>query len=158
MCGTTDAADVLVSRGARPVDPVTVFEVQAGTRTFIVSSAADLDRILDELTAATTTPTLIGLRASETVLHIGVGDPSASVALLLDAQGRPFFAESPSPDRPEPGMASFDHNGLTRQFHRRARIAPMEARHAAVDFFIRDGARPPRLRWIPEGRPTLGDL
>jgi hypothetical protein len=128
-------------------------EVGAGDRTYTVSNAADVDRVLDEVTAAITAPALIGLRASATVLHIGVGDPIASVALFRDAQGRPFFAQGANADCPELGVSSFDQDGVARQFDRHSGIAPAEARNAAIDFVTHDGAKPARLHWVAEGRP-----
>ena len=89
-------------------------EIQAGDQINIVASAADVERVHDHLTATITSPALIRLRASETVLHIGVGDPLVSVALFLDAQGRPFFADGSA-------GSQTGHPGTGRSARRRRR-------------------------------------
>ncbi len=88
-------------------------EIRTGNRSYIVSSAADVTSALDELAMVITTPTLIELRAAETVLHIGPGHPLASVALFPDAKRQAFFAESANidaavPDGGEPSRSPLD--------------------------------------------------
>lgn len=126
-------------------------EIEAGEQSFRVVSGADVVRVLDQLTATVTAPTLIRLRASETVLHIGIGDPMASVALFLDPQGRPFFAKAADADGTGPDVLSFAQDGVTRRFKSHSRLTPAAARNAAIDFVLNHGARPSRLHWIAEG-------
>lgn len=128
-------------------------EIRTGNRSYTVSSAADVTSALDELAKVITTPTLIELRAAETVLHIGAGNPLASVALFLDAKRQTFFAEGDQIDTAVPDELSFDQNGVARHFYRGAAITPTEASTAAIDFVTGDGVKPPRLHWIAEGLP-----
>ena len=127
-------------------------EIQADGRTVNASTAADVDQLLDQVTATITAPTLIRLRAAESVLHIGVGDTTGSVALYLDARGRPFFAQGTDAGRPDSDVPSFDQDGVIRQFSHRCWLTPKEARNAAIDFVTHDGVRPQQLRWTAEGQ------
>lgn len=99
-------------------------EVRTGDRSYTVSSAADITLVLDELAGTITIPTLIELRASDTVLHIGVGHALASVALFLDARQRAFFAEGGNIDADILDELSFDQTGSARRFYRGAAITP----------------------------------
>lgn len=131
-------------------------EIRAGDQTYRVDSAGDVDRVLDLLAATLAIPALVRLQSAVTVLHIGVGDPSASVALFLDAEGCPFFAQRIGTDRPEPGTVAFDQNGVTRQFHPHSCITPADARGAAIEFVTGRGARPTSLRWTADGGSGAG--
>lgn len=128
-------------------------EIQAGDRSFTVSIAADLIAVFDELAETITAPTLIAFRAPDTVLHVGVGHASASVALFLDAEQRAFFAEGGNSDAGIHADLSFDQNGVVRHFYRSAAISPTEAHNAAIDFVTGDRVKPPGLHWVAEGLP-----
>ncbi len=128
-------------------------EIRTGDRSFTVSSDADAIAVFDELAETITIPTLITLRATDTVLHVGVCHALASVALFLDAEQRAFFAEGVDSDAGLPDELSFDQNGVARHFYRGAAITPTEARTAAIDFVTGGGAQPPRLQWVAEGHP-----
>ncbi len=128
-------------------------EILTGARSYTVSSAADAIAVLDELAEAITSPTLIELRASDTVLHVGICHALASVALFLDAEQRAFFAEGVNIVADLPDELSFDQNGVARHFYRGAAITPTEARTASIDFVTSDGGQPPGLHWVAEGLP-----
>ena len=72
-------------------------EVHAEDRSCTVTTPDDLDQVLDDLTSTAGAAVLVELRAPGALLHIGIGHPEASVGLYLDAELRPYFAQSSGP-------------------------------------------------------------
>lgn len=90
-------------------------------------------------------PVLVSLEALRTSLAIGLGHPTASVALYLDAEGAPWHgAGTPLSDAP----TFLDHQ--TRRSYE-TYLRPADARRVASAFIAHPDDRPASVDWRPEG-------
>lgn len=90
-------------------------------------------------------PMLATLRASSAVLSIGLGHPTASVALYLDSDGEPWHAEG----TPFPNPPAFRDQQTSRHYES---YIPLEAaRRIATEFIANPDERPASGEWRHEG-------
>jgi hypothetical protein len=116
-----------------------------------VDSVAELDEVLDELTASGE-PTLVELTGRSAVMNVGVGRSDAAVALFRDADGRPWCARSHDGWSTDTGAnLEFARNGTPHRFFAHAAVAPAEMREAAREFVRTPGAKPSVFMWVAEG-------
>ena len=88
---------------------------------------------------------LATLRTSRAVLSIGLGHPTASVALYLDSDSEPWHAEG----TPLPNPPAFRDRQTSR--HYETYLSPDDVRRIASEFIANPDVRPASAEWRREG-------
>jgi len=126
-----------------------ILEVGAPHHSEAIADPAALEGCLDHIEQQLDRPTLIQLTGSSGTLHIGLGHPAVSVALYLDANGKPWAGRQPTPPTGTDPL-TFAKGDTTYDFYPSAAITATAARQAAREFAA-TSERPTSLTWMPEG-------
>lgn len=145
-----DVADYLYPLTNHDHPPIDITIEAPGRTETVATSMDDLDRILDDIAQKTDRPVLAQLKASGATLSIGIGHPTASIALYLDADGRPWHAVG-TPENTTDEELHFAGIGGDFEFFPNAAVTAAATRQAARDFAITPDQRPRTCTWQPDG-------
>ncbi len=93
---------------------------------------------------------LVRIETSAANLSIGLGHPEASVALYLDADGRPWHASDETNTLNIDGPSFSTQHG-TSDFFATAALSQNKARRIVRDFAQSPDQMPSGVTWLPEG-------